>query len=91
MPGLTDSELIEKCFTDIPYQSREWFLKDYHHARDVMCSKTASFKEICDAFSNLSTSYTRCEVTEADKRLFVALIREWDIRRAIEIEHGFKR
>lgn len=63
---------------------REMFITSYHHFRRVMCSTKYTVAQKDDAFDGLTEDYFRCDLTDSDKKIFVATVEEWVIRKGWE-------
>ena len=64
-------------------EKRECFLKDYHHARKMMCSTQTAEKDVESALYNVAQSYFRSAVLRSDAVALDALYTEWEIRKEI--------
>jgi hypothetical protein len=77
---------FHKPLTDLETEkARERFMTSLRHFRDIMCSSEHSIEDKDAAFEDLATDLFRTEgLTENDRILFEATMREWSIRREYE-------
>ncbi len=81
---ITKLKQIYKVYNDVHNQSREFFVKDYHRFREVMCSTKYTTEQKESSFESLATSYLRCHLTESDVQLFTSVSLEWEMRKMYE-------
>lgn len=64
--------------------SREMFAISYSHFRKVMCSNKYTLEQKDNVFTGLAQDYIRCNLEDGDMVAFVALEKEWSMRRVWE-------
>lgn len=63
---------------------RDMFFITYHYFRRVMCSTKYNIAQKDSAFDGLIEDCFRCDLTDSDKKIFVAVAEEWSRRRGWE-------